>query len=64
MRTPVSDAELREVWSDLCMVGDLESVLPAIRIALENTARIWRDRKPAPKPPPVDLKRRAANDYD
>ncbi|NTY35661.1 hypothetical protein [Burkholderia diffusa] len=68
MRTPISDAELREAWISLCMVGDLESVLPAIRIAFENTARIWRDRKqapkPAPKPPPVDLKRRAANDYD
>ncbi|WP_174960162.1 hypothetical protein [Burkholderia aenigmatica] len=64
MRTPVSEAELRKTWRDLRIVGDLDSALPAIRIALENTARIWRDRKPVPEPPPVDGKRRAANDFD
>ncbi|WGS41906.1 hypothetical protein LFL97_19670 [Burkholderia sp. JSH-S8] len=68
MRTPISDAELREAWKSMRMVGDLESVLPAIRIAFENTARISRDRKQARKPPaeppPIDGKRRAANDFD
>ncbi|MGS1027700.1 hypothetical protein [Burkholderia glumae] len=62
MRPALTELELRATWHRLHMVGDFDSLHPAARRAFECTASVWRDRQPAP--PPVDGKRRAANDFD
>ncbi|KVP62570.1 hypothetical protein WJ91_03125 [Burkholderia ubonensis] len=64
MRALLTDVELRAMWRRLHMVGDFDSLCPAARHAFECTASVWRGRKPAPAPQPVDGKRRAANDFD
>ncbi|UVE66974.1 hypothetical protein L2Y90_07630 [Burkholderia pyrrocinia] len=64
MRAPLTDIDLRATWRRLHMVGDFDALHPAARHAFECTASVWRDRQPAPEPPPVDGKRRAANDFD
>ncbi|AOJ29847.1 hypothetical protein WJ12_24505 [Burkholderia seminalis] len=62
MRPTLTELELRATWHRLHMVGDFDSLHPAARRAFECTASVWRDRQPAP--PPLDGKRRAANDFD
>ncbi|MDG0065809.1 hypothetical protein MMB92_17755 [Burkholderia sp. IO2] len=62
MRPALTELELRATWHRLHMVGDFDSLHPAARRAFECTASVWRDRQPAS--PPVDGKRRAANDFD
>ncbi|WP_175962720.1 hypothetical protein [Burkholderia pyrrocinia] len=64
MRAPLTDIDLRATWRRLRMVGDFDALHPAARHAFECTASVWRDRERAPVPPPVDGKRRAANDFD
>ncbi|WP_080289275.1 hypothetical protein [Burkholderia cenocepacia] len=64
MPAPLTDAELREAWDGLRIVGDFDTAPPATRIVFKNAARTWLDRKAAPEPPPIDGKRRAANDFD
>ncbi|MGC3027936.1 hypothetical protein ACPUER_22775 [Burkholderia sp. DN3021] len=64
MRAPLTDAELRKAWNDLGIVGHFDSATPAVRLALECTASVIRERKQARVPPPVDVKRLAANDND
>ncbi|KVU55390.1 hypothetical protein [Burkholderia cepacia] len=64
MRAPLSDIDLHKAWDDLCMVGDPDSARPAVRLVVECAARALREREQARVPPPVDGKRRAANDFD